>query len=123
MAKEADEPGSDKAELKKLLRLSRAKPVHMAFALGKDGKAILKLDRTKPSRTLEKALKTGALGSRNHRFGTVTISPEQPKMVTFVLNKGVSGFARKLVIALKGTGFKTVRLVTEGAASQRPVPA
>ena len=112
MANEPDEVGSDKAELKKLLRLSRVKPVFMAFALGQDGKAVVKLDRMKPGRSLERMLKTGAKGSRNHRFGTVTIDPEQPRVVTFVLNKDISGFAPKLVIALKGTGFKKVRLTT-----------
>ena len=112
MGKDASEAGSDKSELKKLIRLSRDKPVHMAFALGQDGKAILKLDKMKPPRTLEKGLKESE-GSRNHRFGTVMVDPEQPKVVTFVLNKAVSGFARKLVIALKGTGFKQVKLVTE----------
>ena len=111
MAK-AETPGSDRTELKKLLKTAAGKPVSMAFAMAKDGTAIIKLDKMKPPRTLEKMLKESE-GSKNHRFGTVVIDPDEPKIAMFVINKEVGGFARKLVVALKGTGFSKVKLVTE----------
>ena len=113
MAKAMEGVGSDRAELKKLLKLSADKPVHMAFALGADGKAVIQLDKLKPARTLEKSLKEGLDGGKNYRFGTVSIDPEDPQVVQFVVNKTVGGCGRKLVVALKGTGFKKIRIVTE----------
>ena len=113
MAKTMDGVGSDRAELKKLIKLSADKPVHMAFAMGADGKAVIQLDKLKPPRTLEKALKEGLEGGKNHRFGTVSVDPVDPEVVQFIINKAVGGFGRKLVVALKGTGFKKVRIVTE----------
>ena len=111
-----DQPGSDRGELKRLLKMAADRPINMAFALGADGKAVLKLDKMKPARSLEKGLKEGVDGAKLHRFGTVTIDPEDGKTVTFVVNKAGGGIARKLVQALKGTGFKTVRLTTEDGA-------
>ena len=105
--------GSDKAELKKLIKMAKDKPVHMAFAMGPDGKAVVQLHKLKPPRTLEKDLKEGLQGSKNHRFGTIMLDPEDDKRVKFVVNKAVGGFARKLVIALKGTGYKKIQIVTE----------
>ena len=104
--------GSDKAELKKMLKIALQQPVNMAFALGGDGKAIIQMHKIKQPRALEKGLKE-ADGTKNHRFGTVIIDPDSPKVAKFVVNKPVGGFARKLVIALKGTGFKKIQIVTE----------
>ena len=115
MAK-TESPGSDRAELKKLLKTAGDKPVSMAFAMSKDGTAIIKLDKLKPPRTLEKLLKDED-GSKNHQFGTVVIDPDAPKTAKFIINKEVGGFARKLVVALKGTGFSKVKLVTEDGQS------
>src|SRR4051794_16129395 len=112
MAKAAGNAGSDRAELKKLLVLARKQPVHMALALGGDGKAIVKLDKLKNPRTLVKDLREEG-GSKNHRFGTVMIDPDNPKLARFIVNKEIGGFARRLVVALKGTGFTKVMIVSE----------
>ena len=113
MAKPADSVGSDKAELKKWLKRASDGPIHMAFALGGDGRAVVKLDKLKQPRALDKVLKEGLDGAKNHRFGTVEIDPEEPMVVRFIVNKAVGGFARKLAVALKGTGFKKVQILTE----------
>jgi hypothetical protein len=109
--------GSDRAELKKLLKAAREKPVSMALAMANDGSAIIKLDRIKAPRALEKALKEEE-GSKSHRFGTVVIDQDAPKVAKFIVNKQIGGgIARKIVIALKGTGFSKVKLVTEDGQS------
>src|SRR5260221_12272921 len=100
--------GLDRGDLKRLLRLARKEPVHSAFAFGGDGKAIIMLDKRKPPRALEKGIKDQAPDSKNHRFGSVEINPDEPKLARFVVNKASSGVARRLVIALKGTGFNKV---------------
>ena len=113
MAKETEGVGSDKSEMKTLLKLAKRKPIHMAFALDSDGKAVVQMHKMKPPRALEKGLKEGVQGGKNHRFGTIMVDPEFPKVAKFVVNKAVGGIARKLVIALKGTGFSKIQIVTE----------
>jgi len=82
MGNGAESAGSDRAELKKLLACARKQPVHMAFALGADGRAILKLDKLRDPRALEKSLRAED-GSKGHRFGKVLIDPDSPKRVQF----------------------------------------
>ena len=113
MGSAVDSVGSDKAELKKWLKRAADGPIHMAFAQGGDGRAVVKLDKLKQPRALDKALKEGLDGAKNHRYGTVEIDPDEPKVVRFIVNKAVGGFARKLAIALKGTGFKKVMILTD----------
>ncbi len=117
MAKEPESVGSDRAELKKLLKISKDRPVHMAFAMGADGKVVLQMHKLKPPRTLERDLKAGLEGGKNHRFGTVMVDPEFPKVAKFVVNKAVGGMARKIIVALKGTGFRKIQIVTETGES------
>ena len=105
--------GMGRADLKRMLKFASEEPVRVAFALGGDGKAILVMDRRKPARTLEKELKEAAPDSRNHRFGTAAVDEAQPTLVTFMVNKQAGGVARKLVVALKGTGFSKVEVGTE----------
>jgi hypothetical protein len=112
-SKEPESVGSDRVELKKLIKLSMDKPVSMAFATDANGKAVIQMHKIKPPRTLERDLKSGIEGGKNHRFGQVMVDPEFPKQVKFVVNKACGGMARKLVIALKGTGFKKIQIVTE----------
>lgn len=112
--------GMEKAELKRMLKFASDEPVRVAFALGGDGKAILVMDRRKPARTLEKELKEAVPDSKNHRFGTAAVDAAQPKLVKFMVNKQAGGVARKLVVALKGTGFSKVEVGTEdGGAPER----
>ena len=113
MAKEPETVGSDRAELKRHLKLAANKPIHMAFCVGGDGKAVIQMEKLKPPRTIEKMLKDGLPDSKNHRFGTVTVSDDAPDTAVFMVNKPVGGFARKLTIALKGTGFRKIKIVTE----------
>jgi hypothetical protein len=108
-----DSVGTDRGDLKRLLRFSMKEPVHAAFALGGDGKPIIVLDKRKQPRALEKGIKDGAPGSKNHRFGIVMVDPDEPKIARFVINQPASGMAKKLVIALKGTGFNKVRIVLD----------
>src|SRR3954454_19018806 len=79
--------GMDRAELKRHLRFARDEPVQVAFAIGGDGRVILELHRRKQGRALEKKLKDDAPDSKNHRWGTVLVDPEDPKMVRFTVNK------------------------------------
>ena len=119
MAKKNESVGSDRMELKKLLNVARGGPVHMAFAAGANGKAIIKLDKMKPPRALEKMLKDED-GSKNHRYGSIMIDPADHKLARFVVNKEISGFARKLAVALKDTGISKVVIMTvDGTAVEQ----
>lgn len=109
--------GMEKADLKRLLQSAREEPVQVAFALGGDGKAIVQLDKRKPGRALEKALKDDAPDSKNHRWGTAMVDPDDPKLIKFMVNKAGGGMARKLVVALKGTGFSKVQIVLEDGSA------
>lgn len=109
--------GMEKGELKRMLRFAREEPVSVAFALGGDGKVIVQLDKRKPGRALERALKDDAPDSKNHRWGTAVVDPDDPKLVKFVVNKAGGGMARKLVVALKGTGFSKVQIVLEDGSA------
>jgi hypothetical protein len=117
-SKADDEPaGSDKGELKRLLRVSQGgEPVFMALALDASGKAVILADRRRQPRALEKELKEADPDSRNHRFGTMGADPDKPKTVQFKLNKAASGMARKLVVALKGTGYNKVEISSDDGA-------
>src|SRR3954454_12258822 len=109
--------GLDKAELKKFLKMSRKRgPMNMALAIGGDGKAIIQIEKMKQPRTIERTLKTDAPDSKNHRFGTVYVDPEEPKLAQFIVNKAIGRMARKLIVQLKGTGFTKVKLLTEDGA-------
>jgi hypothetical protein len=108
-----DSVGMDRADLKRMLRIARKDPVHMAFALGGDGKPIIMLDKRKQPRALEKGIKDGAPDAKNHRFGRVAIDPDDPKLAVFTVNKAASGMARRLVIALKGTGCSKVQILLD----------
>jgi hypothetical protein len=105
--------GMEKPELKKMLRLARKKPMRAAFALDGQGKAIIVLHKRKQPRALAKDLKDQAPDSKNHRFGMVHIDPENPKVACFTVNKAAGGMARKLVIALKGTGCPKVQIILD----------
>jgi len=105
--------GMGRAGLKRMLKYARKEPVRAAFALGADGKPIITLDKRKQPRALEKGLKQDAPDSKNHRFGTVMVDPDEPKLARFVINRAASGMAKKLVLALKGTGFNKVRIVLD----------
>ncbi|HYZ60969.1 MAG TPA: hypothetical protein VE650_00835, partial [Acetobacteraceae bacterium] len=118
MAKAAPEQvGMEKAELKTHVKLARRAPVHIAFALGGDGKAVIMMDKRKQPRAILKELKEQASDARNHRFGQMAFDPENPKLARITVDKAASGMARKLVVAFKGTGVKQIELMTEDGQS------
>lgn len=100
--------GMQKPELKTHVRLARRAPVHIAFALGGDGKAIILMDRHKQPRAVLKELKQQAADSRSHRCGAMTLDEENPKLARIVVDKPAPGLARKLIKALSGTGVKQI---------------
>ena len=109
--------GMDKAALRPMLKFARQEPVHMAFALGGDGKAILQMDKRKQPRALEKTLKEAASDSRNHRFGTMKVPEDDPKLARFTVNKPTTGMSRKLIVVLKGSGLNKVEIVLEDGSA------
>src|SRR4051794_34921464 len=114
MAKPAQAPvGMEKTELRAHVKFARRAPMHIAFALGGDGKAIVMMDRRKQPRAIVKELKEQAAEARNHRFGEMMFDPDDPKLVRIIVDKAASGMARKLVVAFKGTGVKQIQLMTE----------
>ena len=109
-AKEEDakQPGLDKQELKKLLRMARRQPMNCAVGTGPDG-CLIVLDRVTPPKTLLAQLKKDCPQLRTPCFGTAAVSAaEDPKLVTFQLNRTLQGFQRRLRLTLKGTGFTKV---------------
>ena len=105
--------GMEPSELKRMLRLASSAPVQAAFAIGGDGRPIIMMDKRKPPRALEKELKESAPDAKSHRYGTVSVDPDDPKLARFVVNKAASGMAGKLVKALKGTGFSKIKILLE----------
>jgi hypothetical protein len=111
-------PGLDRAELKKALTIARRQPMHCAFALGADGKPVILIDKIKKGPGLDRDLKTKAPDTKNHRFGVVEIDQDNPKLCRFTINKaGTGGMARKLIVALKGTGFNKVLIQLEDGST------
>lgn len=111
----ADEAGigMDAPTIRHMVRLAGGEPLRAAVALSREGAAIILLDRHKPPRTLERELREGVPGSRLHRFGTLRIDGDDPKLARFVVNKASPGLARKLAIRLRGTGLRRVEIGTE----------
>jgi hypothetical protein len=102
--------GMEKPEMKRLLAKSKSEPVNCAFGQGDDNStALLMLDKVKGPKGVEKELSGKFPEAKNTRFGTALVDVEvDPKLVRFVINKPVSGIARKLVKTLKGTGYNKV---------------
>ena len=118
MAKSAQPPaGMEKAELRTHVKFARRQPVHIAFALGAEGKAVIMMDKRKQPRAVLKELKEQASDARNHRFGSMMFDEDNPKVARIVVDKAASGMARKLVVAFKGTGVRQIQLMTEDGQS------
>ena len=109
----APNTGMKKAEMRKLLERSKDEPVTCAVGQGDSGGLML-LDKRKPGRALETALKEEFPDARNTRFGTAFVDvDDNPKLVKLTLNKPVTGMAKRLIKTLKGTGFNKVVILTE----------
>ena len=109
----AGQGGMDRAELKKHIQFAREEAVQLAFAIGGDGEAVIHMHRRKPGRALEKELKEASPDSKNHRWGTLQMDPDTPKLARVVVNKAGGGLSRKLGKALKGTGCGKVQIMLE----------
>jgi hypothetical protein len=107
-----------KQAMKSLLMKSKKEPVNCAFGQGREPDvALLMLDRVKSGRTLEENLLKQFPDVKNTRFGTVFVDlDDDPRLVKFLINRPISGAARKLAKRLKGSGFtKVVILLEDGA--------
>jgi hypothetical protein len=104
------------ADIRRLLNESKSsgKPIGCAVGMSKDMKtALLLLHKTHEGAELGRNLKKEVPDVVNMRFGTARIDDENQKMVRLVLNRPVSGVAKKLVKTLKGTGYTKVKLGLE----------
>jgi hypothetical protein len=107
--------GMEKPMMKRLLANSKKEPVSCAIGLGPDPAfGLLKLDKIKSPKAVEKLLLDEFKTVKNTRWGTALVDEEDdPKKVKLLLNRAVSGMARKLVKTLKGTGYTKVELCLE----------
>jgi len=105
--------GNDKSELKRLLKVASSHPVYMAMAIGPDGKPIMRMDKTKNAKALEKMIRAESPSAKDVRFGSVSVDPDESTEATFMLNKPLSGGARKLAAFLKPVGISKVNIVME----------
>jgi hypothetical protein len=105
----------DRAEMKRLLGLSKTEPVSCAVGVGKDpGTALLLLDKQKQPKAVEALLSRQFDDAKTTRWGTVSVdSDNDAKLVVFTLNKPGSGLAKRLAKTLKGTGFSKVMIRLE----------
>jgi hypothetical protein len=105
-------------EGKKLLTMSKRRLVYCAIASGYDdasGFALFRLDRTKKPRKLADELSEEFDKARNIRFGVVSIDG---KTVKVELNRPARGLTKKLLRALRGTGFTKADISSSRAAAQ-----
>ena len=115
----ADEPGMDKAELRKLLTIAKKAPVNVALGMMKDGTPAILMHKVKQPRALSKELESGGAELKNMRWGEFLVEEEgDPKTLVARLNKPASGLARKLVKAVKFAGFSKVVLKFEDGTSE-----
>ncbi len=106
--------GMDMSDLKKLLVRSKKESVNCALAQGdakSGGLGLIMMDKIKLPKQLMKSLKEQFPLARSPCFGTASVDVDQdPKLVTFRLNKRVPGLDRRLRKSLKGTGFTKVAI-------------
>ena len=110
------ETGMEKAEMKQLLnKAAPDNPINCAFAQGKDqAVALLMMHKTKNPKACEKMLSEAFSDAKNARWGTAIVDPEDnASKVKFIINKAVSGMAKRLVKTLKGTGYNRVEIMLE----------
>jgi hypothetical protein len=104
--------GMEIADMKRMLAISKAAPLGCAVGAGEDKTlAMLLIDRVKAPKAVLKELESAFEDLANGRFGTVQAEPDgKSKTVRFTLNKPVSGFRKRLVKTLKGTGYTKVEM-------------
>lgn len=106
--------GMSKGGMKKLLLQAKDGPVGCAIGSGEDATLeLVMLSKSRSGAALEKMLKAEFPDVKETRFGSVSVDVAQdPKQVTFQLNKAASSAVRRLVKTLKGTGFNKVVVTT-----------
>ena len=111
--------GMPKAEMRKLLTRSKEEPVSCAIGLGDDqAYGLLMMHRIKNGKACEKILKDTFPSAKNTRFGTAFVDvDDNPKLVKIILNRAVTGMAKRLTRTLKGTGFNKVIIVPEDGST------
>lgn len=104
--------GMEVADMKRMLAISKAEPLGCAVGAGTDKTlAMLMIDKVKQPKGVLKDLQAAFKDLADGRFGTVQAEPEgRSKTVRFQLNKPISGFRKRLVKTLKGTGYTKVEL-------------
>ncbi len=117
---DADDIGMDKAQLKKLLSLSKKEPVSCAVGMNGSQAAIL-LDKIKQPKAVSKLLVDQFPNLKNPRWGSAWVDvAENPKLVILTLNKAASGLARSLKKSLKGTGYSQVEIrLEDGSVAEK----
>ncbi len=108
--------GMEKAEMKKLLSVSKKQPVNCGLGLTKDG-VVLLMDKIKPAKGLVKDLEKKFPDMKAPNWGTAFVdTDEDPTLVILTLAKTTPGVARKMKKTLKGTGFSKVEVRGEDGA-------
>lgn len=104
------------AEMRRLLNEAKSsgKSLGCAVGLSKDMKTgLLLMHKTHLGPEVGRALKAETPDVVNMRFGSAIVDPDDPKLVRLVLNRPVTGIAKKLIKTLKGTGYTKVKLGLE----------
>ncbi|MCO6415606.1 hypothetical protein JYK14_05360 [Siccirubricoccus sp. KC 17139] len=112
--------GMDIDKLKQLLRLSKKEPMNCAVAgnSADASMAFILLDKVKAPKAVSAMLDKENPKNFNLRWGTAVVDTDiDPKLVTFTLNKNVTGMAKKLKKTLKGTGYTKVVINFEDGTS------
>jgi hypothetical protein len=89
----------DRDELKAMLRLARKDPMNCAVAgnTADASMAFILLHKVKAPKAISLQLDKENPKNFNMRWGTAKVDPDKdPKLVTFTLNKNVTGLAKKL---------------------------
>jgi hypothetical protein len=112
----ASKSGMELAPMKQLLnKAAPDNPIPFAFGIGAEpGFALLMLDKAgKNPKGVLKSLEDEFKDAKNTRWGTAVVEPERASLVKFIVNKPVSGMAKRLVKTLKGTGYNKAEIVLE----------
>ena len=105
--------GMDKADMKKLLTVSKKQPVNCAVGVTKTG-VVLMMDKIKQPKAVLKDLEKKFADMKQPHWGSAVVDMDaDPKLVVLTLNKAAPGMARKMKKTLKGTGFSKVEIRLE----------
>ena len=113
--------GMEKQDMKKMLSRAGREPVNCALAQSdgqSGGQGLILMDKIKPPKAIMKMLKEQFPTARTPCFGTASIDMKQdPKAVTFKMNKKIPGLDRKVRKTLKTVGVTSV-VIESGADSE-----